>query len=164
MYFPIGIIPCFGFQRKLSKRGSAWCKSICIGAVLLFFLTRLLRFISSCLWSWTSWLWRRTMKCAGRSVPAGSSLRRTWRRRPSAGANLTWPPSPSAACWSFAALSHTVNGLGVHMQQSRCSPRLCCVCTIPCAAEIKSTRINMTYTKKENLNNNQVCYLPKFVK
>lgn len=65
-------------------------------------------FISSCLWSSMSWLWRRTMKCVGRSALAGSSLRRTWMMRRTAGANLTWPPCPSAACWSFAAPSHMV--------------------------------------------------------
>lgn len=66
-------------------------------------------FLLSCLWSWTSWLWRRIMKCAGRSELAGSSLRRTWRRRRIAGESLTWPPCPSAACWSSVVPSLTVN-------------------------------------------------------
>ena len=64
--------------------------------------------LSRCLWSWTSWPWTRTKRCSGRRRLDGSSLRKMWRRRRTAGGNLTWPRCPSAVCWSSERPSRTV--------------------------------------------------------
>lgn len=61
-----------------------------------------------CLWSWMSSLWTRTRRCSGRRRPAGSSLRRTWRRKRTAGGSLTWLRCLSAVCWSSERPSRTV--------------------------------------------------------
>lgn len=108
----------------------------------LLVLMSLLSLLFSCLWSWTSWLWRRTMRCVGRSGLAGSSLKRMWRRRRIAGGNLMWPHSPSAVYWSFAVPSQMVE------KSSPCSQYM--VHLFLCSAEMKSTRINMAYNKKQN--------------
>ena len=97
--FPLDVI-CLWKTYPISFSSLVW------NTVCLVFLSR---FLSRCSWSSTSWSWRRIKKCVGRSELAGSSLKRTWRRRPTAGANPTWPRSPSAACWSFVAPSRTVN-------------------------------------------------------
>lgn len=58
------------------------------------------KFIYRCLWSWTSWWLTGTRSCSGGKLLDGLNLRRRWRRRRSAGADLASPPSPSARCWS----------------------------------------------------------------
>lgn len=47
-----------------------------------------------------SWWWIRTRRCTGGRRPAGSSLRRMWRRTQQGGGNPMWLHCPSAACWS----------------------------------------------------------------
>ncbi len=63
---------------------------------------------SRCLWSWMSWWSTGTRSCSGGRRLDGSSLRRRWRRRRSAGGDLTSPPCPFAPCWSSEKPSHTV--------------------------------------------------------
>ena len=79
--------------------------------------------LSRCLWSWTSWPWTRTKRCSGRRRLDGSSLRKMWRRRRTAGGNLTWPRCPSAVCWNSERPSRTVrDGSEVDWQRH---PKVC---------------------------------------
>lgn len=61
-----------------------------------------------CLWSWMSWSSIKTRRCSGEKQPAGSSLKRTWRRKRTAGGNHTSPRCRSAVCWSWGRPSLTV--------------------------------------------------------
>lgn len=56
-----------------------------------------------------NWWWIRTRRCTGGRRPAGSSLRRMWRRTQQGGGNPTWLHCPSAACWSSGRRLPTVS-------------------------------------------------------
>ena len=64
-----------------------------------------------CSWSWTSWWSTGTRSCSGGRRLDGSSLRRRWMRRRSAGGGLTSPPCPSDPCWNSGKPSPTVRRL-----------------------------------------------------
>ena len=87
-----------------------------IGSISHLHMQMFLWHVSRCLLSWMSLLWTRTRRCSGRRRRDGSSLRRMWRRRPTAGGNLMWPRYLSAACWSSERQSHMVgNKIRVHI-------------------------------------------------